>query len=519
MPYTIGLSSGIWGAKRGVELLGIPRKIEWAATGGVTFVEVAMETITEFDEPDIIEKVNRAKKLGLTFGLHGEAYAMGGQDVMPLTSAIETDYMRSHDRLIRHIIGAKKIGALYISIHASDAHPFILLARELEPARLVDFWGRRLDVFFKEHPKILQWLAETQFIKEMYHAWNKMQNKWANEYERIKERAEKEPESVKDVDMEKLRKEKLCEGLSDYVVCNELEYGAERVAYYAIAKYMMDTRDPIWMDIVGRKLSDDELFNVAKSNEWVPAVAAKYMWGHFRQDLCPSKRSLTDFKEEDAKVLIERYKIFFSFETTMGMHGYESYMRLVHLTHFYAMIKAIGSPMLGMTMDMEHMLGCGIDPSDDIKNLPPKAGESLRIVHVTIPSPLNPSHLPVPLASEAQLYIYRMLLEMRKKGFKDGWILFERGGEEAMVKESVMSMRKIVEYLNKEIPFEQLPEDFFGLKPMGAEVRMQEVKIKEHALDPLKGVLAIPEEDYSLLSKASIEKGKRPEEWAKERYQ
>ncbi|MBU5557752.1 MAG: hypothetical protein QW227_02300 [Candidatus Aenigmatarchaeota archaeon] len=512
MPYTVGLSSGIWGAKRGVELLGIPRKIEWAATGGVTFVEVALESITEFEEPEIVEKVNRAKKLGLTFGIHGEAYAMGGHDNMPLASALEADYARAHDRLMLHIGGAQKIGAVYITIHSSESHPFILLGRELQPSRLVDFWGRKLDVFFKENPKILEWLIEQKFIKEMRHVYYAMEH----EFEVRAKMAEAQKGA--EIDIEKIRKEAYMEGLKKYVISNELDYGIERIAYYAVAKYMQLNNDPIWMDIVGRKLTDDELFNEHKSNIWVPAVAAKYIWGHFRQDLCPSPRTEAPFKEENVKVLLERYKIYFCFETPMGSPGYEIYMRLAKLSHMYAMIKAIGSPWLGLTMDMEHMLGCAIKPEKDIEMLPWNGGAAVKIVHVTVPSPLNPSHLPLPLASDAQLYIYSRLWQLRQKGFKNGWLIFERGGEEGVVKESVLAMRQIAAFLEKDVPPDKLPEEFFGLKPMGPEVKMQEVKIREHALDPLKGVLAIPEEEYTFLSKAALEKGKKYEEWAKERY-
>lgn len=517
MPYTVGLSSGIWGAKRGVELLGIPRKIEWAATGGVTFVEVALETITEFEEPDIVDKVERAKKLGLTFGIHGEAYAMGGSDHMPLTSALEADYIRAHDRLIRHILGAKKVGSLYVSIHASDAHPFILLGRELQPARLVDFWGRSLDIFFNEEGKeVLKWLGEQKFVKSMRHILIYIEHEFNV---LVKAAAGKGQKELSEEDREKFEKQAFSEGLKKYVVSNELDYGPEKIAYYAIAKYMQNTNDPIWMDIVGGKLKDNDLFDDTKSYKWVPAVAAKYIWGHFRQDLNPTRRTLTEFKEEDPKALIERYNIYFCFETSMGAPGYEAYMRLAKLSHLYGMNRAIGSPMMGLTMDMEHMLGCGINPEKDIEALPYKGGEMLRVVHITVPHPLNPSHLPVPLASEAQLYIYKVLWQARQKGFKNGWILFERGGEEAVVKETVLVMRQIAAFLEKEVPPEKLPEEFFGLRPMGPEVKLQEVKIREHALDPLKGLLAIPEEEYSFLSKAAMEKGKRPEEWAKERYQ
>jgi len=37
-------------------------------------------------------------------------------------------------------------------------------------------------------------------------------------------------------------------------------------------------------------------------------------------------------------------------------------------------------------------------------------------------------------------------------------------------------------------------------------------------MNPLKGLLKIPEEEYTALGRAATEEGKRPEEWRKEEY-
>jgi len=37
-------------------------------------------------------------------------------------------------------------------------------------------------------------------------------------------------------------------------------------------------------------------------------------------------------------------------------------------------------------------------------------------------------------------------------------------------------------------------------------------------MDPLKGMLKIPEEQWTFLGTAAKEEGKRPEEWKKEEY-
>jgi hypothetical protein len=84
----------------------------------------------------------------------------------------------------------------------------------------------------------------------------------------------------------------------------------------------------------------------------------------------------------------------------------------------------------------------------------------------------------------------------------------------------VTTLRLIVRFLQKNTPPDKLPEEFFGVYPRGllAEER-QWVTIFQHRMDPLKGLIKIPETDYTFLSRAAItELGKRPEEWKKEEY-
>ena len=61
-----------------------------------------------------------------------------------------------------------------------------------------------------------------------------------------------------------------------------------------------------------------------------------------------------------------------------------------------------------------------------------------------------------------------------------------------------------------------LPLEFYGMKEHGPEIARQQLAIKEHALDPLKGTLLIPEEEYTFLSSEAVKKGKG-EEWRKEK--
>ena len=78
-------------------------------------------------------------------------------------------------------------------------------------------------------------------------------------------------------------------------------------------------------------------------------------------------------------------------------------------------------------------------------------------------------------------------------------------------------MRIVKKYLEAEIPPKELPLEFFGMEEKGPDLTRQEVLIKEHTLDPIKGLLSIPEEEWTFLSRAATEKGKA-EEWRKEKF-
>ena len=75
----------------------------------------------------------------------------------------------------------------------------------------------------------------------------------------------------------------------------------------------------------------------------------------------------------------------------------------------------------------------------------------------------------------------------------------------------------IKHFLERDTLPEKLPLQFFGMDEKSIDVKRQEVSMKEHFLDPLKGMIAVPEEEYTFLSKAATDKGKA-EVWKKEQY-
>jgi len=524
MVYTIGISSGIFGAVRGaeprerMESAGISRKIHYSLYKGVMFNQVDLESITEFLEPKLKEHVDAMKRLGVTFGFHGETAAFGGREAIYLDSAIEDEYKRSHERVIISLEHSGKLGAKYYLLHSSETNPFIKLRFTLQPFMLVDVFGRPFDQFLRENLNLLDWVIKQDFIRGVIgYYFDRLATSYVDEIRR-KEKREPTEEEIN----EKMR-DTLCEILRS----NQETYGAERVAYYIVAKWMEMQKDPLWVKICSKNVEEyekrtgDKIGDVSMDNPkfrdkenfqlWVPAVSAKYIWGHLNP--------LSGNGFENPKEILEKYKIYLSFETPMAPVGFEKLVRLARPLHIHFLAEECSSEYVCTAWDFEHILSAYIEPDKEIDALPKNAGERIKIFHLGWPSPLTPAHIPIPLGSDQQMTIYEWLFKLRKKGFKDGFLIFERGGGKDPVQHSIVVLRLIVKYLEKDIHPEKLPDEFFGISPqLPASEKRQWVEIFHHAMDPLKGMLKIPEEQWTFLGTAAKEEGKRPEEWKKEEY-
>ena len=296
--------------------------------------------------------------------------------------------------------------------------------------------------------------------------------------------------------------------------------------------------------------------------EIVAIVASRYIIGHF------SEKNKEEFIAEEKRVYTkinkEKYKEFEEFlnktpfekiieinkkiseKKGKGIHfrvvfenpekereGEEGLQRIIHFSDIYRMVKAAhmiaGFPCLGIVFDQEHYLHNNLDPLkeiEDIKKITNDVGDYLLVFHVGAPKPYHPAHEPIDIGSEAQYWIYKYAYELRKLGFgknREGIFIFERGGARGgqvpaqFIGQSAAALRIIVEYLEKNVEPEKLPPDFYGVssREILSEERQLAI-IKEHFFDPLKGMLQVPEEEYTFLGEKAIEKGKRPEEWKKE---
>jgi len=557
LSYIVGVSSGIFAAAAEAERMqyaSLAKKAEYCITKGVQFVQVDLESVSEFKSPNLPWEMERIKKLGVSFGIHSETRAFG-VEAAELDSAIELDYTFGHRRLWEILGESGKIGSKYVLIHSSESEPFPFLERAMQPLALVDFFGNPLKDFLLE-PKN-KWLVDEWLLNpDRYFIWTEVLGISLQEYlersiETWREHYKTEGKVLTPEEESRIKKsinDREVKEFLDLMQSRRLHYGSERFAYWFIAKWMEKNEDPLWKNIVDSTI---EFFakNEKKTREqylnekgikkcsiddpefrryaylWVPAVSAKYLWGHLNTTKFPE----WDLKQK-MKVKVadgKEYIMPLVLETPMAHRGIEEWLRLPNPIQMYYLAKEVnekaGFECLLLAMDFEHMISIKLEPEQVIDALPPDAGKFVRVIHAGYPAPLAPAHIPIPLGSEQQQYLYKMYYMLRKKGFGDSktdfFLVFERGGGPDPIQQSVIALRKIIEFLEKGIKPEDLIKypEFFGISTGElASPERQWVTIREHAYEPLKGLIVAPEEEYTGLGRAAIEKGAPPEKWKKE---
>lgn len=569
MPYIVGISSGIFSIAKqtqeregAIQYAGIARKVSgFPIMQGVTFAQIDLESIAEFMEPNLVESMKRVREqLGLSYGFHSESASFGGEFPY-LDESIEDDYRRAHERVFRILQGAANIEAEYVLLHSSESTSFLLLGKDLQPTRLVDIWGRPMRDWLKsdeEYVKeLMDWLVENyqKYIEQLGlpHLSATVSSIFSRKYEKLRFDKLKTQTDIASEEEEKITKEAIREGLVEYVSSNDQEYGTERFAYFVVAKWMELRGDPLWKKIIditikyfakldnkeprewliNRGINPDELVveNSRFYNDfrlWVPAVSARYIWGHFFPEKAPGGGSR--YENMDFKKIIKEKKMPFILETPMSGTAIEEWTRMPNPLQMYYLVKEVNQefPYMGLAIDLEHMIAGNINPDIVVELLPEDAGKLVRVIHTGYPSPIMPAHIHIPIGSEQMWYLYYIYYKLRKKGFgKDGnmkyWLVFERGGPEE-VRQSIEAIKIIVAFLEKETdPFDikKHPEkykQFYGVDfGQLASIERQQAIIREYSDEPLKGLLQVPEEDHGILGRAAVEKGKA-EEWKKEKY-
>lgn len=584
----LGVSSGIFSAvpeNEKMQYSGLYQKAMYCITKGVQFVQIDLESLSEFRTPNLKEDIKKLDGMGVTFGIHSETKAFG-IEVSELDSAIDTDYKFGHERLREILENSGSIGSKYLLIHSSESEPFLMLERHMQPSALTDFFGNPFRNFLENNTSLLEWLmggkseevSERAFnewltkgkattgtdlgkaIRSQEYMWQEFLSYTLGEILRMEIEGEVGRWEINERKKYEEFTPEQKKGVQDYIKASipvhlrswtarfletlqsrSLHYGPERIPYYFTAKWMENQQDPLWTSIVNASVEyfakmenkkpeewlasknikslsiDDENFR-RLNYIWVPAVSAKYIWGHLNQD-----KNSGPNKYPDLKPILKKYKMPLVLETPMAHRGTEEWLRFPNPLQMYYLAKNVGIEYVQLALDLEHMLSIKLDPEKVFDCFPEGAGKFVRVIHAGYPSALSPAHIPIPLGSDQQIYLYKMYYKLWEKGFGkdksiDYYLVFERGGGQDPVQQSILALRKIVEYLEKDVKPEDLHKhpDFFGLDigEIGSWERQWQA-VHEHGRDPLKGLLIASEEEYGFLGRAATEKGKA-EIWKKE---
>ena len=310
----------------------------------------------------------------------------------------------------------------------------------------------------------------------------------------------------------------------------------EYVAYHVVAKWMYKRKDPLWTSILGNSDDPDHIIEEAIRHlgekgaltdvvkKLVTAVAAKYIEGHLKTMLDEYAMKVK-FENKILKMSVldycRRHKLQIFIETNMpGGYGEMTggappgELRIIKATDHVKICQVIDPDILGYCMDFEHLITNYVDPEKEAEELiKTGGGKFIKCIHTNAPRPIVGAHAPIWSLSNDMYILYRFFYKLRKAGCKNAYIIWEMGSYG--VQESAIAFRNIVRELEKETDPEKLPDEFFGIdKTFEAQ---QMTAIREHAYDPLEGVLMIPEERHTFLGRRAVELGKA-REWEKEKY-
>jgi len=577
MAYKIGISTGWWSIGKQPELLGMHLKAAYAATAGVTFAQIDLETTAEFFTPEVREDVRRIQEdLGIEIGLHGEIGAAAA-----LESAIRRTWDQSHLRLVETVRHAADLKFTYVNLHWSSTAQLVFeedrywIQGYFYP--VVSFDGEPFAELCEKNKAVKEEALKLHI--EARPGQSVDEEQWYEAIKRGRERAEREAEAKRgeiskryDVAREqlgaalkegKINKEQYDDKMREIkdAVDHEVEQerqrlvssvergnvpddlvfdawkksnfgkyvlkGGEISAYILVAFYMMETKDPLWEKIVGPGVKPwDAYFN--KHAQFNAAVAAKYIEGHLNRagkgDM--GKYNAQHLGGKTVRQWLEDKKLYLLFEVPeVSVQHAEGQYRLFDPADAYWLIKAMGCKYLKQCIDFEHLLSQKRNPDEVIDRMPEDGGSTVLLFHLGTPLPYGgTAHIPIPRGSRAQEQIYKWIWKLKQKGFGsgfDGYMVYERGGGQTtleVVRDSVQSLRLIKKYLELNTHFNDLPEEFYGLSTQNeGEYRRQLVNIRDKAFEPIKGLLTIPEETYTFLGSQAVQKGKT-EEWLKGRY-
>lgn len=371
-----------------------------------------------------------------------------------------------------------------------------------------------------------------------------------------KEREEKEKEIIRRVSEEH---SKLMEKYYKEAIRRKLEKGEKWESeelravvgiidgYHIMARYMFYTKDPIWIEMTKYYKDVMEKYKLDYNDKswldkaWAKAeeendrrfkeffygvVGAKFLEGHIKRLLEWIDGDLINKELKGKAELIENAKnlqiTIESPDARDPMHA--GLFLLWHPIQIYVAVKMIRKNLktdrVWMLQDFEHVATQGVDPIKEMEKiikLAPDFGELTLAVHSNAPNPGHP-HIPLEIGD---VRVYKLLYFLRQTGFgrnRTVYVIYERGGGDDPFKQSVEVLRLCVKYLERDVPPEDLPLEFFGVKGlMAGDIERQRQIIEDHLTEPLKDLLEVPEEEWGFFSSAAQRKG-RLREWEKEKW-
>jgi len=324
--------------------------------------------------------------------------------------------------------------------------------------------------------------------------------------------------------------------------------------YHIMAHHLFYTKDKMWMkmaeiykDVLNEYKIDynndgwlyeawheAERKNDRRFKEFFYAVVGgKFLQGHLERldkwinDVLIGKEiaKMSDPKERDDLTKIAK-NIKFAIEIPDARDPTHAGLFLLwHPKQIYAAVKVIRESMKNdrtwLLEDWEHLATQGLDPVKEFEKLvkiAPDMGEITLSVHANAPNPMH-AHEPLELGD---IRVYKLLYYMRQTGFgkkTKSYIIYERGGAKDPYQKAVAVLRLAVKSLEKDIHPNELPEEYFGMKgPVAGDIERQKQIISDHAQDPLKDLMEMSEEDWTMLSQAAMKKGKKPEQWKRAEF-
>ncbi len=315
--------------------------------------------------------------------------------------------------------------------------------------------------------------------------------------------------------------------MANYLFFKKDPMWVEMAKFYPILteKYGMDYDNPEWLHEAWRKAEND---NDRKFKDFFyGVVAAKYLEGHMKDTLEWMEKELIPKELAGHKALqeiAENLKI--AIEVPDARDAQHAGLHLLwDIRQIYVAVKVIRKQLntdrVWFLADFEHTATQGKDPIIDmaeVVRLAPDIGEITISCHANAPNPTH-AHEPLELGDTR---IYKLLWYLRQTGFgkkQDVYVVYERGGGEDPFKRAIETLRLTLKFLEKDVHPDKLPPEYFGyLGAVAGDEQRQLQIVRDHAWEPLKDLMEMPDEEFTMLGTAALRKGKRPEQWKKAEF-